>query len=57
MVSLVVLLSVQLLLLGKLASSEGLPEVERYEEQLAQQRLFAGMLHVEQGASSSQHVL
>jgi hypothetical protein len=53
MVSLVLLFFVQLLLVGELAAShgQGLPEVEKYAEQLAQQRLFAGMLHVEQGGS------
>jgi D-serine dehydratase len=56
MASLVLLFSVQLLLAGKLAASQGLPEVEKYAEQLAQQRLFAGMLHVEQGAPTW-HVL
>jgi hypothetical protein len=51
MASMVLLFFVQLLLVGKLAASQGLPEVEKYAEQLAQQRLFAGMLHVEQGGS------
>lgn len=50
MTSLAVLLFVQLLLVGKLSASKGLPEVEQYAEHLAHQRLFAGMLHVEQGA-------
>lgn len=49
MAVLTVLLAVQLLLVGQLAASQGLPEVEQYAQRLAQQRLFAGMLHVEQG--------
>jgi hypothetical protein len=31
------------------ASSQGLDDVASYAEQLAKQRLFAGMLHVDQG--------
>lgn len=51
MAVLTVLLAVQLqlLLVGQLTASQGLREVEQYAQQLAQQRLFAGMLHVEQG--------
>jgi hypothetical protein len=33
------------------ASSQGFDEVASYAEQLAKQRLFAGMLHVDQGQS------
>jgi hypothetical protein len=47
------LLAVQLLLVGHLAASQSLAKVEQYAEQLAQQRLFAGMLHVEQGKTGS----
>ncbi|KAF6256591.1 hypothetical protein COO60DRAFT_1461584 [Scenedesmus sp. NREL 46B-D3] len=60
MTSLAVLLFVQLLLVGKLSASKGLPEVEQYAEHLAHQRLFAGMLHVEQGPCQQpqiQHLL
>lgn len=32
-----------------LAAGQGLADVQSYAEQLSQQRLFAGMLHVEQG--------
>lgn len=54
MAVLTVLLAVQLqlLLVGQLTASQGLREVEQYAQQLAQQRLFAGMLHVEQGNST-----
>lgn len=38
-----------LLLLLSVFTTEGLDDVARYAEQLAKQRLFAGMLHVDQG--------
>jgi len=42
-------LNILLLLLAHSAKAYSLPEAEQYAEQLAQQRLFAGMLHVDQG--------
>lgn len=40
---------VLLLLLSVFTTARGLDDVASYAEQLAKQRLFAGMLHVDQG--------